>query len=105
MLYPPPPPVRNLYLTVIGFFDNNGVFLPWPSLLYEQNNLLVRDPSQRLSFPLEDSTRPTNIAFFFHSSDLDRVIVVDLGRTRRVRDAGAELCAATGISFEDAVGR
>lgn len=45
------------------------------------------------------------MAFFFHSSDLDRVIVVDLGRTRRVRDAGAELCAATSMSFEDAVGR
>eukprot|EP00752_Nemacystus_decipiens_P002251 g2132.t2 len=64
-----------------------------------QNNLLVREASDRLPFPSSSSlvALPTDVAFSFADSDRDRVIVVDLGRARRVREAGVELMPSPGV--------
>lgn len=68
---------------------------PYPS----QNNLLVREASDRLPFPSVASLLAVHlgVAFTFEESDRDRVIVVDLGRARRVREAGVELMPCPGI--------
>lgn len=59
----------------------------------------MREASGRLPFPSGASlvALPTDVAFSFADSDRDRVIVVDLGRARRVREAGVELMPSPGI--------
>lgn len=53
----------------------------------------MRDASERLPFPSSGSSAPlpSDVAFFFAPTDRDRVLVVDLGRPRRVREAGVDL--------------
>lgn len=78
------------------------------ALLLTQKNLLVQDPLQRVPLPVGESTLHSsldNVAFSFAPSDTDRVIVVDLGRSRRVREVGVELSPVAGVAFADAVGR
>ncbi|CAM9143892.1 unnamed protein product [Scytosiphon promiscuus] len=72
-----------------------------------QNNLLVREASQRLPFPSRNSVvpSPSDVAFFFAPTDRDRVIVVDLGRARRIRHAGIEIFPSPGVEISTAVHR
>lgn len=81
---------------------------PRPAFPTPQNNLLVREASDRLPFPSGSSlvALPTDVAFSFADSDRHRVIVVNLRRARRVREAGVELLPSPGVDvIRGAMGR
>lgn len=86
-------------LSFSGFASRGPHPFHLPGRFASQNNLLVREASDRLPFPSGNSlvALPTDVAFFFEGSDRDRVIVVDLGRARRVREAGVELMPCPGV--------
>lgn len=68
----------------------------------------MRDPSQRQCFPLRNSSGPasaSDVAFSFAPADSDRIIEVDLGRPRNIREVGVELALAPEATFADAIGR
>ena len=83
---------------------------PWPyrrTCPFPQYNLVLRDPCRRVLFPSSDGgvSPPSNAAFYFAPSDRDRILVVDLGKSRRVREAGVELFPMPGVGFAKAVRR
>lgn len=67
----------------------------------------MREPGQRVPVPSGGDSVPSSsdTAFFFAPEDTDRVLVVDLGRARRVHEVGVELFPVPGVGFVDAVGR
>lgn len=89
-----------MFVYVSGFTSRGTHLLHFPGLFASQNNLLVREASDRLPFPSGFSlvALSTDVAFFFGASDRDRVIVVDLGRARRIREAGVEVLPCPGIN-------
>lgn len=92
------------------FGEDHSIHLNFPPFpdCYSQNNLLVRDSSRRIPFPSSDDSvlpSPNDVAFLFAPTDRDRVLVVDLGRMRRVREAGIELFPTPDVVFAEAVER
>lgn len=105
--YPVSPPALT-YLPRRTIFESILPHLPHRlDIFVPQNNLLVRNQSQRMPVSSRDGVEspPSETTFFFAPSDRDRVLVVDLGKTRSVLESGVELFPTPGVSFSEAVGR
>lgn len=51
------------------------------------------------------SSSDADVAFSFAPGDTDRIIEVNLGRCRFIREIGIELVPTPGVAFADVVGR